>query len=496
MVVAVDISGDQLRDSASIVTNLTGGSLDSSPPGTSGKTRVAVKAMLDLWLDHVLIVGLRDTYGQWVTEFAEQAPNITLRRINATKGGQQAMGDYLAGVHGFYYVGWQYLASKDHEHVLQFKDGLPLIDDKTGKQAKKRVRLKTWESVTPEMIVVDEMHLLARRHNASNNTLKGLNASRRHALTGTPYGNDFENFHGVASWLWPDRVEKSFALWKQRYCRTQSQYIPGGRAIQKTLGEKNPGEFVDTLPLVLNREGLTPKLPEAIRISVDLTPEQRRVYDDLETELLAWVKDHPWSIDWPVTLKNHLITVTMAEPTIATSTQVVNGKVRAVTKIWFEPDAKSAKLDAAIGLMRGECAREPILHLTHSKRYVKLAVQRMAEAGFRVAEYTGDTTAKERAAVREAFITGDVDHIVATAQTVGTGLDGLQTRCRRIFWHSKLDGNPTMYEQGARRIYRPGGDLENFRMYEILANGTKDAGVYASVDLQRAEMQLSLRRSA
>lgn len=496
-IVDPEIRKFQEEDAARIVANATGGSLDTSPPGTSGKTWVAVRAILDLWVDHVLIIGLRDTFGQWVKEFKDQGATEPLRRINATKAGQQAMADYLAGVRGFYYIGWQYLAKKDHENVPLFNsDGSPRM--KNGKQLTRSVRLKTWDHVQPEMIVVDEHHLLARRHNASSNTLKALWAPRRHSLTGTPYGNDFENFHGVSSWLWPSVVEKSFPIWKRDWCATKDQYIPGGRAIQKTTGEKYPGKFVQTLPLVLSRVGGTPDLPKPIRVTVELTDEQRRIYDSLEGDLLAWVKDHPWSIDWPVTLKNHLITVTMAEPSVRTREVLQYGATepRIETEIWFEPDAPSAKLDAVFNLMRGELAGEPILHLTHSKKYAKLAAARMAAAGFRVAEYTGDTTAAERQRVREGFINGDIDHIMATVQTVGTGLDGLQTRCRTIIWHSKVDGSPTVYEQGARRVYRPGGDLENFRMYEILAKDTHDAGVYANVDLARAAMKQSLRRTA
>lgn len=456
--------------------------LDASKAGT-GKSVKSVTLALELWCDTVLVIGIKSSFPHWRDTFSGQSDGfVSLRHIDASKSGQVAMNDYLSGMKGFYFIGSEYLAAKDHRleshNPPRFKNG---------KEVMKRVRLKTWEKVTPDLIIADEVHRQAARFANGNNTLKGLKADWKLALSATPAADRFENFYGVASWLWPERsapsdiADSSFARWKVRFCETRDQYIPGGKKVVRVTGEKNPGEFVTLLPCYTRDEGDEEEPPPAERVIVELTAEQRRVYDELENQLLAWIERNQFSIDFPVTLSSHLATVTMAEPSLDSD-----------GGIYFRDNAGSSKLDKAIELMRGDLAGRPILHLTHSKKYAKLAVARMESEGFRVAEYTGDTKMKDRHAIKDAFIAGDIDHIVATAQTIGTSTDGLQRRSNTLIWHSKVPGRPSVLEQSIKRIWRQGGDLDGFRQIEILARNTKDEGTFSNLNLQHAAQKIQL----
>lgn len=458
--------------------------LDGSEPG-AGKTVKAVEFALRLWVDTVLITGVKDTMPQFAARILAQSDGtIVLRRIDASAPGQIAMADYLAGQKGWYFIGSEYLAAKDHDLIPQFEnDGTtPKLDPKTKKQIKKRVRLKTWEKVVPDLIIADESHRQSTRHTNGNDTLKGLKSTWKLALSGTPSANKFENFHGILSWLWPDHTERSFAIWKQKWCLTATQYVPGGRAIQKVVGEKVPGALVASLPCY-TREEVLDAVPAAEVIPVTMTAEQMRVYVALETELLAWVKDHPLSIDWPVTLQSYLRLVTLAEPTV----QMVRNsdKQAEVQQVHFAEDAPSAKFDATMALLNGRWAGENVFLISHSQRWAHRLTQLLRSAGVSAEEYSGKTSPKERERIKGAFSRGEVRVLVAVIAATKLGLDGLQLNCCKVLEHSTQVGDPSGMTQALRRIWRPGNPrLDEFEYVRLAAEGTIESGLYALGDLQ------------
>jgi superfamily II DNA or RNA helicase len=473
-----------------ILAEPTRAALVGSQPG-AGKTLLSLEVALRLWPDLVLIMGVKETFDQFAPRLLAQSDSsISLRRIDATKAGQVAMADYLASTPGWYFVGSEYLSAKDHELIPQFHpDGSPVIGEKgqyKDRQVKKKIRLKTWEKVTPDIIICDESHRNSTRHANSHNTLKGLRSTWKIAMSGTPAGNRFENFHGITSWLWPDLVEKSFALWKSKWCRTESQYIPGGRAIQKVIGEKNPGEYVKTLPCYIRHEVLEP-VPKAEVIEVDLTTEQMRVYSDLEEQLLSWVKDHPLSIDWPVTLQGYLRLVTLAEPTVNPETG----------KIQFDEGSPSAKFDATMALLSGRWAGENVFIGTHSQRWAARLTQLLNSAGVHAEEYSGRTSPKDRARIKQQFSEGKIRVLVAVIAATKLGLDGMQLNCCKLLTHSISVGDFSGMEQYARRVWRPGNPrLDEFEHVILAGKGTIETGLYRNNELQTAEQHRTLRLAA
>lgn len=455
-----------------------------------GKTAVVSQLIADLWLDYGLIVGVVGTYKQWADRLSAQSDGtLTLRKIDSSVPGQKAMADYLSGIKGFYFVGLQYAASKDHQLVPQFNsDGSPKLD-KDGKQIKKRTRLKTWEKVRPDIVIYDEGHVTSKRHNNGTNTMLSMDAEWKGYVSGTPYNNQFENMHSPSMWLWPERTERSFAMWRQKWCRTATQYVPGGRAVQKTIGEKNPGDYVKTLPCYIYGEAPVlaagdSKIPAPEVLEVDMTPEQMRVYLELEEELLAWVNDHPLSVDWPVTLQGYLRLVALAEPSVDPET----GKIR------FEEGCASAKFDETVSLLNGKWQGENVLILTHSQRWAERLTQLLNSAGFEAAEYSGKTSNKARDEVKGRFSRGELRVLVASTQATKLGLDGLQQNCCKVLEHSIVVGDPSGQDQGIRRIWRPGNPrIEEFEYVRLAARGTIETGLYARQDLAMAEQRRTLK---
>lgn len=472
-----------------IVSEPTQAFMLAGEPG-AGKTFATCEVIARLWLDHGLIVGVKDTYNQWRNRLAAQTDGaLQLRRIDAKAAGQKALSDYLAGVRGFYFVGLQYATTKDHDLVPQYdRAGNPKLD-KDGKQLKRRVRLKTWEKVRPQIVVYDEGHMTSKRHNNGTNTMLSMKADWRAYLSGTPYGNNFENMHAPSLWLWPEHTELSFALWRDRWCRMDRQYVPGGRAIMKTVGEKNPGEYVKQLPCYIYWEapvvnGRGAKVPDPEVIQVPMTKEQMRVYLELEDQLLAWIKDHPLSVDWPVTLQSYLRLVALAEPSVNPETG----------RIAFEAGCRSAKAEKTLELLNGRWAGENVFILTHSRRWSERLTQILGDAGIDAAEYSGKQTSKQRDEIRDRFTRGELRVLVASTQATKLGLDGLQESCCKVLEHSIVVGDAAGQEQAIRRIWRPGNPrIDEFEYIRLAAENTIETGLYARQDLQVAEQRRTLR---
>ncbi len=477
-----------------VVNEPSRAALIAERPG-AGKSLLSVSIGLDLWARTVLIVGVKATGKQFADLIAMQSEgSIALAIIDASKPGQKAMADYLAGEAGWYFIGHEYLSAKDHVLIPQYDDyGDPVLDNK-GKHVKKSKRLKTWEGVTPDLLIYDESHKGSTRYTRGNDTMRGLKADFRICMSGTPAANRFENLYGAVSFLWPDRngqgdiADASFVRWKQKWCAMDSVYIPGGRAVSKVTGEKNPGEFVKHLPCYIRAESDIlgdPPAPE--KIELEITAEQRRVYDDLENDLLSWVKDHPLSVDWSITLQAYLRLVCLAEPSIDPDTG----------KIAFPIENRSSKANEAVYIALKRWEGESVLHVTHSQRYARFLTETLNRNGLSAAEYSGKVSQKERERIKQAFINGEIEHFVAVTKATALGLDGLQKVCCKILEHSVQVGDPTAEDQVVRRIWRQGNPrLDEYEHIRLVAEGTIETGLFANVDLQYRAQQASLRKSA
>lgn len=128
-------------------------------------------------------------------------------------------------------------------------------------------------------VIVDESHkafgsLTVVKGTLHGKGLKRLNAERRIACTGTPFGKGgrLQGFFGTLHWLWPDEYT-SFWRWAEAYFHIEEDefYIKGGGGQKKTakrvgdLREGSEEDFLQSLgPRILRRtkEETMPWLPK------------------------------------------------------------------------------------------------------------------------------------------------------------------------------------------------------------------------------------------
>ncbi len=208
---------------------------------------------------------------------------------------------------------------------------------------------------------------------------------------------------------------------------------------------------------------------------VDLTPAQRKMYEQMEADSLAWLRDNPLVAELPVVQR-----IRLRQMTLGTVTFDDEGG------IGFDLDCKSSKLDALREIL-ADLEDEPVLILTDSQRFAEVVVHRL---GDKAREWSG----KVSHADREKLITDfgkNFRWLVATIPSLAEGIDGLQQVCANVVWLSKSE-NMTLNHQALGRLVRT-GQQRQVTSYEIVARETLDEGVLSRLIENQLEMAKSLR---
>ncbi|TXH08880.1 MAG: hypothetical protein E6R03_17450 [Hyphomicrobiaceae bacterium] len=280
----------------------------------------------------------------------------------------------------------------------------------------------------------------------------------------------------ITQWLWPKlEGHQSFWTWVTDWCTTREDYF-AGTVIE---GEREPGKFVASLPCYIRLEKDFGE-PLESRLEVELSPAERKIYDSLEATMIAYLNDNPLIVKLPVTKRLRLRQASLGEI----------GYDQVSDSVYFPPQMKSSKYDALIGLLQ-DFYDEPALILTHSAKYALTVAYKMKTSGYKVALWSGEVTPTDRDIIKDKFVNGELDYIVATIASIGEGTDGLQYRSRLMIWLSRED-SMMLNEQAFRRLHRR-GQTRTVLSIDIVALNTYDDG-QLSVLMQRAlDMNRSLK---
>lgn len=356
----------------------------------------------------------------------------------------------------------------------------------------KSFRLHTFDRFSRkplDAMLADECQVWANRKSKGRQTILSIKRTFTAMFSGTWFNNKVENQWSIGRLTWPGTdaegmpwIETNFSRWSDRYLLREEILGRGGRAIdnghggtvKRVTGERIPGEFAASLPCYIRRENAD-RAPEPLVLKVDPLPAQRRQMEELQEDLMTWVAgweggEAPLVVDMPMTLRMRLRQVAIAE--LSLEVDPITGDER----VFFADDAASAKLAPLRYLLEERWAGQPVGIFTDSKIGAHFVAKRLRKAGLSVKTWTGDLSMKERDEVKRAFMAGECDYLVGTIQSMGTGVDGLQTRCSKVAWISEADGNPSLNEQALARYFRQGRTLEygEFEHARLICSGTVD----------------------
>jgi superfamily II DNA helicase RecQ len=158
--------------------------------------------------------------------------------------------------------------------------------------------------------------------------------------------------------------------------------------------------------------------------------------------------------------------------------------------VYFANDMKSTKYDTLLAYIE-EHPGEPMLIFTDSAKFAHVVAYRLIQDGHKALPWAGDVDEDVRHALKDAFVAGEIDFIVATIASIGEGVDGLQHRARTMVWLSRSDNN-MLNMQAFRRLYRRGQEKQVVSI-DIVARNTYDSGQLNHLIEQALQMNRSLK---
>jgi superfamily II DNA or RNA helicase len=445
-----DIQNLVAHDGTGVIATQVGG----------GKTLVAIEVARRLGTGTNMVIAPKGTHKRaWEKTILRQIPEASIRHINSKKEGEQAFLDLQQSVSGWYLISPEFFR-KIH-----------------------------WANIKPDLAIFDEVHRASNRKSKTAVMLHSLKAKRRIGMSGTIAGNSIEGFWSVIRWIYPEVAGRSFWAWANTYCEVIQDYWAG----KVITSERRPGAITASLPCYIRHlkrdaccdfhpEGMDSDLPSVVmkERSVELNPEQKRIYKKMEKDLFVWLGENPLVAEVPVATRTRLRQITLATPSISPEGEV-----------YFDPEAKSTKIDELFSIIEDHEQGEAMLLLTHSQKFASVVVARLRKAGHTAFEWSGQASQSDRDKALEDFIAGKIQFIVAVIAAIGEGTDGLQERCSVMVWLSK-DDNRILNEQAMGRLDRQ-GQKRAVISYEIIAEDTYDSGQLSNLVLKQIEMNKSLR---
>lgn len=416
-----------------------------------GKTLTSTTLTIELGQNRVLIVAPKNTFRGWAKAVHTQTEGKQeLQWIKKeTKTGLKALENYYAGNDGWYFITWGLMR------------GGSLFETQV------------------DMLIADEVHEIQNKGGSDQNIQLGeIRSEYRIGLSGTASGNKLAGIYGVISWLWPAKY-KAYWPWLKKHF-----LLAGFGHALTPIREKVPGTVTADMPFYVRRlkeDHYADMIPEPYKpreVKVDMSDEQRDIYQQFERTSGAWLGDSEEDgfiyTQYSIVKMARLREIALGKPVMVEQ----DGKW--VTT--FASDTQSAKLDKLIEILESEeFGGESAVVYTHSKKFLKVVVERLNARGIAAREFSGDLTTRQKDKNIDEL--GDKYRVmVATQASVGVGVDGLQHKSRNLIILSR-DVKVINNTQGRDRLYRP-GQTERMRTWEIVARESNDLDVNSQIDYQ------------
>lgn len=371
-----------------------------------------------------------------------------------------------------------------------------------------------WESLRlmPELrkihwfhIIADEVHRAKNRKAQQTVALKKLFTMHKTGLSGTPADNAPQDFWSILNWILPRLFSSYWRFYREHVIikHHDSSGLCGclkahKRPYDEILGCANVDELMDQIkPYYIRRlkEEVLPDLPEKYytKIEVDLTPQQRRVYDEMRRKMLAWVGQHE---NEPIAAP-----IVIAQLTRLQQFACAYAKMETVVKRYRDCkackrdrglpscvghesqvvrlDEPSSKLDVVMQLIEDNPS-EQIVVFSQSKQVANLLHARLTTRNITTALFTGDTPFADRDGLEQDFQAGRRRVFVGTIAAGGVGLT--LTAASTVIFVDRV-WSPSVNRQAEDRLHRI-SQKNAVQVIDLVAKDTVDAGRLQRIELK------------
>ena len=155
-------------------------------------------------------------------------------------------------------------------------------------------RLATIEGFDPDVIVLDESHMIKKPTGKNHKAVASLSAPYRYMLTGTPTDRDRHELWGQFNFCYPELFSPSFKQFTERWCSKKPIYGAGGKPIPHIFRYevakhkiKKFDQRIKPYCFVATKKVLGLRDPEYIYHDFDMPPKLKNMYDTLKKELVV-----------------------------------------------------------------------------------------------------------------------------------------------------------------------------------------------------------------
>ncbi len=304
-----------------------------------------------------------------------------------------------------------------------------------------------------DMIVADEAHRIANPKTKMARSLKKVPTKRKLALSGSIIQNHAEELFSPLQWLFPKAYSSKWRDWNDRYLdyvdSGYSRLCVGVKVERLEELRKELGVF-----MVYRRKEDELDLPARTEETryVELSPAQRKAYNDLVDDCLTLLPD-----DTVVKAEDGLVLLTRLRQ-VATGLSLVSGEL-----------TDSTKQDLAVDLITDN-ADEAFVVFSWYKAAAYALADRLTALGVDNYVVTGDTKHDTRAQYIQEFQAGQRRVFIGTLSTLGESVT-LHRASNAVFLDRSW--NPATNAQAADRIYRI-GQMKPVTITQIVAKDTVD----------------------
>jgi SNF2 family DNA or RNA helicase len=319
-----------------------------------------------------------------------------------------------------------------------------------------------------DVVVLDESHKIKDPAGKASKFCAqlGLRATRRLALTGTPMPHSPLDLFAQYRFLEPAIFGTSVTGFKARYAEL-SKFIPN--KVDRWINQEELGELMSLCAVHIDVELDLPPV-QHIDVPVTLSAKCRKVYDQLESELVADIVDSEDTFG-TVKIDNPLVKVLRLQ-------QVACGFVSAeadelgLERVQLELD--TSKADTLSELLEDLEPREPVVVFCRFRHDLDQVAAIAAKLGRRYGELSG----RRNDLTREATLPSDVDLLGVQIRSGGAGID--LTRASTAVFFSIGCISQGDFGQACARLDRP-GQTKPVKFYHLLGIQTVDERAYEAI---------------
>lgn len=355
-------------------------------------------------------------------------------------------------------------------------------------------------------VIADEAHRAKNRKAQQTQALKKIRAEHKTALTGTPADDKPHDLWSILNWLYP----KDFtSYWKFYNDHVDFKVHPKG-GYKVITGVRN----VDALHRKIRKfyfrrlKSEVTELPEKYytEMPVNLLPAQRRAYDQMRKDMLAWVGEHedeplaaPTVISKLMRLQQFAISSCMTEVIWKQREQNFIEQRNLALGKWqpqHHPDGRapwqnhtwiqarvvrmvepSAKLDKLMELIEDH-PNESFVVFSQFKQAINLLAQRCTQSEISCGVYTGDTNKEDRDNIVRQFQAG---RLRVFAGTIRAGGEGITLHKSSTVVFVDRDWSPSKNRQAEDRLHRV-GQKNAVQVIDLVARDTVDRGRLQTIE--------------